>query len=109
MLSDFIAVGNLAWTLYRQCYLVARGAPQEFQHLLSEIAMLSESIQNLQQETSNPQSTLVRAGEDRVALVSQVMSRVEETLKELQKCANRYEKLGDASQPKAKQMWRRIK
>ncbi|KAF8244580.1 hypothetical protein K440DRAFT_558303 [Wilcoxina mikolae CBS 423.85] len=108
-LGDFIAVGQLAWTLYRQCYLVARGAPQEFQHLLGEITMLCQSIQFLQEEVNNPNSTLVRAGDDRVALVNQVMSRVEETLKELQKCANKYEKLGDVKQPKVKQMWRRVK
>jgi len=107
--GDFIAVGHLAWTLYRQCYLVARGAPQEFQHLLEQITMLSQAIKFLQEEVNNPQSTLVRAGDDRVQLVNQVMGRVKETLKELEKCANRYEKLGDTSQPKVKQMWRRVK
>ncbi|KAF8542005.1 hypothetical protein BDD12DRAFT_730158 [Trichophaea hybrida] len=108
-IGDFIAVGQLAWMLYTQCYRVARGAPQEFQHLLGEITMLSQSIKFLQEEVSNQNSTLVRAGEDRVALVNQVMSRVEETLKELQKCANKYEKLGDVKQPKSKQIWRRIR
>jgi hypothetical protein len=43
-LGGFIAVGNLAWTLCRQCYLVTHGAPQEFRHLQGEIVMLSQSI-----------------------------------------------------------------
>jgi hypothetical protein len=46
-LGGIIAVESLAWTLYQQCYLVTRGARQEFQHLLGEIVMLSQSIQIL--------------------------------------------------------------
>ncbi len=60
-LGDFLAVGNLAWKLYRDCYKVARGAPQEFQLLVTEISTLSNSLTILQEEVKNPESTLVQA------------------------------------------------
>ncbi|KAF8536972.1 hypothetical protein BDD12DRAFT_982467 [Trichophaea hybrida] len=107
--GDFIAVGQLAWTLYHQCYLVARGAPQEFQHLLGEVTMLSQAIQLLQKEVENPQSTLVRAGEVRVRMVNEMIRRVGVTLRELERYAKRYEKLGDTSQPKRKQIWHKFR
>ncbi|KAF8244856.1 hypothetical protein K440DRAFT_557690 [Wilcoxina mikolae CBS 423.85] len=108
-IGGFIAVGQLAWTLYHQCYLVARRASQEFQHLLGEISMLSQAIQLLQKEAENPQSTLVRAGEGRARMVNEMMRRVEVTLKELEKYVKRYEKLGDTSQPKGKQIWHKFR
>lgn len=103
--GDFLAVTELAWNLYRYCYVVSRGAPQEFQLLLQEITNLSQSIQLLQDEAKDPNSTLVRAGEDRIRMVQEMMSRVEDTLRELQKHAKKYEKLGDNSRAKRKQLW----
>ena len=63
--TDFVQVGQLAWTLYRECYKVARGAPQEFQLLVGEISTLSNSLTILQEEVKDPESTIVQAGEDR--------------------------------------------
>ena len=106
-IGDFIAVGQLAWTLYRDCYTIARGAPQEFQLLLGEISTLSNSLKILQEEVSDPGSTLVRAGEDRVRMVNEMVSRINLTLKELQKVAKKYEILGTGS--KGKQIWVKFK
>ncbi|KAF8544109.1 hypothetical protein BDD12DRAFT_801467 [Trichophaea hybrida] len=53
--GDFIAVGTLAWDLHRQCYLVARDAPEEF-----------NAIQILEEEVKDPNSTLMSAGEEMV-------------------------------------------
>jgi hypothetical protein len=105
-IGDFIAVGQLAWTLYRDCYMVARGAPQEFQLLLKEIQTLSGSINILQEEIEDPNSTLVQAGEDRVRMVNEMISRVSITLKELQKVANKYKLLGSGS--RRKQIWAKL-
>lgn len=107
--GDFLAVTELAWNLYRNCYVVARGAPEEFQHLVREIATLSQSIQFLQEEASNPNSTLVRSGEDRIRMVREMISRVEVTLKELDIQAKKYAKLGDTSRAKRKQIWDKFK
>lgn len=106
-IGDFIAAGQLAWTLYRDCYTIARGAPQEFQLLLGEISTLSNSLKILHEEVSDSGSTLVRAGEDRVRMVNEMVSRVNLTLKELQKVAKKYKILGTGS--KGKQIWVKFK
>lgn len=69
--------------------------------------MLSQSIQLLQGDAANPESTMVRAGEDRVRMVKEMMVRVEVTLK-LQKFAEKYDKLGDTELSKRKRIWARF-
>lgn len=107
--GDFAGVLQLSWTLYRYCYKVARDAPEEFKLLLGEITMLSQSIQLLKEEAANPKSTMVRAGEDRVRMVKEMMVRVEVTLKELQKFAVKYDKLGDVDLSRRKKIWAKFK
>ena len=108
-LGDIIAVGKLAFTLYRQCYLVARGAPQDFQSLLADLTMLQSSIKLLEVEVSNKDSVLVRSGEDRLRMMQEMMKRVEATLLELEKFATKYAKLLDTSRSKTRKVWDRIK
>ena len=107
-IGDIIAVGQLAYTLYTKCYKVARGAPLEFQQLLAEVAILSQAMKLLQEEIEMEDSTLMKAGDSRIQTVNRVVERVEVTLKEFEKHANRHAKLGDGS-PKVKQMWRAVK
>jgi len=107
--GDIIAVGQLAFALYRQCYLVARGAPQDFQSLLADLTTLSSSIQLLQDEVKNENSVLVRSGEDRLRMMQVMIKRVEATLLELDKFATKYAKLLDASRSKTRKVWDRIK
>lgn len=106
-IGDIKAVSTLAWDLYKKCYIVARGAPQEFQLLVGEISGLSNSLKVLQEELADPKSTLIRAGEDRVRMVNEMMSRVHTTLKDLEKVAKKYEALGTGS--KSKHMWMKFK
>jgi len=108
-LGDIIAVGQLAFALYRQCYLVARGAPQDFQSLLADLTTLSSSIQLLQDEVKNESSVLVRSGEDRLRMMQVMIKRVEATLLELDKFATKYAKLLDTSRSKTRKVWDRIK
>lgn len=107
--GDFIAVADLAWNLYRYCYIVARGAPEDFQSLLHEITVLSQSIKLLQEEAKDPNSILVRSGQDRVTMVREMIIRVEATLRELQTHAEKYAKLGDVKRAKRKQFWDKFK
>ncbi|KAL0634113.1 hypothetical protein Q9L58_006992 [Maublancomyces gigas] len=107
--GDFIAVAELAWKLYHYCYVVSRGAPQEFRLLLQEITALSQSIQLLQLEAKNPTSTLMSSGEDRIRMVGEIMIRVEETLRELEKYAKKYEGLGITKRAKRKLLWDKLK
>lgn len=108
--GDFLAVSELAWKLYRYCYVVAKGAPQDFQMLLQEITALSQSIRLLQEEAKDPESTLMKSGEDRIRMVREMIARVEVTLKELDKFAKKYDKLGEAKQGKkvSKQVWKKF-
>ena len=98
--GDFIAIGNLAWQIYRQCVLVARGAPEEFQQLVKEVTLLSEYVRLLQAEASDANSVLVRAGEGRAEMVRQMMDSVEATLKELEKVVKKYEALANSKKGK---------
>jgi len=79
--GDFIAVGTLAWNLPRQCYLVARGAPEEFKQLVKELNTLSSAIQVLEEEVKDENSILMSAGEERICMVKEMICRIEETLK----------------------------
>ena len=106
--GDIIAVGQVAYTLCTKCYKVARGAPHEFQHLLSEVSILSQAMKFLQEEVEREDSTLMQAGESRIQTVNEVVQRVGVTLREFEKLANRHAKLGDGS-AKVKQVWRAVK
>lgn len=106
-IGDVIAAGQLAWTLYRECYVVAKGAPQDFHVLLGEISTLSSSLRILQEEIGNSDSILSQAGEDRVRMVNEMVSRVKVTLEELQKVAKKHKTLGDGSRRKV--VWEKLK
>ena len=105
--GDFLEVGHLAWRLYRDCYKVARGAPQEFQLLVAEISTLSNSLTILQEEVKDPESTIVQAGEDRVRLIKGMLGNILVTLKKLEKYAKKYEIMGSGS--KVRQKWTQVK
>jgi hypothetical protein len=104
--SRGLAKQVLAWTLYKDCYMVTRRAPQEFQPLLKEIQTLSGSLNILQEEIKDIDSILMLVGEDRVRMVKELVSRVHVTLKGLQKLANKYKILGSGS--KRKQIWAKL-
>lgn len=105
--GDFLAAGELAWKLYQKCYKVARGAPKEFQLLLGEISTLSNSLKILQEDALDPGSVLVQAGEDRVRMVKEMVSRIEITLTQLEKVAMKYDILRPSS--KGKKIWMKAK
>jgi hypothetical protein len=108
--GDFIAISSLAHSLYRDIYLVARGAPEEVHVLMGEIAVLSQSIDLLIRETEDPDSILVRAGESRVKLVNNVVMQTSLTLKDLEAFAKKYDfgaKTGE--RPKFKRVWDKVK
>lgn len=93
--------------LYHGCYKVARGAPHEVQLLADEMKTLSSSLSILQAEAKDPDSILVKAGEDRVRLVNDMVHGIGETLKKLEKAAEKYGMLVSSS--KRKQVWTKFK
>ncbi|KAF8543319.1 hypothetical protein BDD12DRAFT_820835 [Trichophaea hybrida] len=108
-IGDFIAVGDLAWRLYRQCYLVARNAPQEFQILTKELGTLHTTVKILHEEVANPDSVLVKSGEDRIRMVNEMIDRVRDTLNAMEKFAAKYGKMMDNDRAKWKHRWDKFK
>ena|SRR5436190_1355740 len=105
--GDFVAVGELAFKLYRDCFMVAKGAPQEFQALKGELSNLQTTLKILEEEVKNPESILIKAGEDRVAMVKEMVAGINKTLKQLEKVAAKYGILGDDS--KGRKIWTKLK
>ena len=125
--GDFVTVGELAWVsfllglilelglmrnmkkLYRDCYQIARGAPEEFQLLLKETNTLASSLKILQEEIEDPKSTLVKGGEARVRTVNGMVDSIRTTLNKLEKLARKYEILGLDAASKRRQIWSKFK
>ena len=107
--GNFADAAHLAYRIYRDCYKVARGAPQEFQLLVSEVSTMSNSLKILQEDTKDPDSFLVQAGDDRVKLVNGMVANIKLTLNKMEKIARKYEIMGSTTASKPKQMWTRFK
>jgi hypothetical protein len=108
-LGDFVATASLAHQLYKDIYLVARGAPEELKLLKSEIGVLALSIDLLTQEVKEENSTLVRAGETRMRMVEEVLTQANATLKELEVFAKKHDFTALGSKEKGKRIWDRVK
>ena len=87
--------------------MVARGAPEEFQLLRGEISTLANSLAILQEEAKKPESVLVKAGEDRVRMVNEMVNGIGDTLTKLKKVAKKYGILGSSS--KKGRIWTKFK
>lgn len=107
--GNFADAAHLAYLIYRDCYKVARGAPQEFQLLVSEVSTLSSSLKILQEDVKDPESPLLQAGDDRVKLVNDMVENIRVTLNKMEKVARKYEIMGSTTASKGKQMWTRFK
>ena len=108
-IGDFIAISSLAHQLYKDIFLVARGAPEELQTLNNEIGVLSLSVDLLIQEVKDENSTLVRAGETRMRMVGEVMKQANATLKDLEAFSKKYEFKDLAGKSKGRRIWDRLK
>lgn len=107
--GDILGAGQLAYTLWKYCYKVARDAPDEFKRLIAEIGTLSHSISFLGEEAKDPNSTLMRGGSDRIRMMGEMIARVEVTSKELQKIAEKCGRLGELSSGRMHQVWTKFK
>jgi hypothetical protein len=95
-ISDIVALGQLAWAVYRSC----KDAPESFKNVSQEALSLHallrevEEIFSAQTLSSTRQACLKRIGDG-----------CRNVLKELQSLVNKYESLGTQS----KRTWDRIK
>lgn len=99
--GDFIALGNLAWNVYKEC----KSASAEFQEARNEVISLHTAIRELQDEAENNDSILIRAGLGRKQELDDLMRNCSDVLRELEQLLTSYRSLGT----KYKRTWDHIK
>ena len=107
--GDFIAVGEIAWRLYHEGFLIARGAPQDFRLLVEELRSLHTTMKLFEDEFKDPNSILVLAGEERLGTVKDLLGEVKQVLKGLQDAFDKHRKLGNLSRTAFKRGWDQVK
>jgi len=107
--GDFFAVGGLAWRLYHDCFLVAKGAPHEFRLLVDELKTLHATMKLFEDEFNDPTSVLVLAGEEQLRMVQNLLEQVKHVLKGLQEVYIKHRKLGNVSRTAVKRGWDQFK
>ncbi|TVY75589.1 hypothetical protein LSUE1_G005386 [Lachnellula suecica] len=99
--GDFIAVGQLTWTVYKGC----KGAPGEFQELSRELSTLHTVLHELEDEAKTPTSLLNRRGSSRKAEIDSLVTNLSDVLKQIEDIVKRYHSLGRDQ----KRTWDRVK
>lgn len=87
--GDFLAVGNLAWRVYRSC----KDLTEEFQEACREALTIHTVIRELQDEATDPQSPLNSRGALRKQELVQLIKNLERTLRELDEIVTKYQGL----------------
>ena len=100
-IGDFVALGNLAWNIYKEC----KTASAEFQEARNEVLSLHAAIRELQDEVDNKDSILNRAGVGRKQELDGLMRNCSDVLGQLEQLLTRYRSLGT----KQKRTWDRVK
>ncbi|KAL9122372.1 MAG: hypothetical protein Q9187_001072 [Circinaria calcarea] len=100
-IGDFVALGNLAWNVYKEC----KSASAEFQEARNEVLSLHTAIRELQDEVDNKDSILNRAGVGRKQELDGLMRNCSDVLGQLEQLLTRYRSLGT----KQKRTWDRVK
>jgi hypothetical protein len=99
--GDFVAIGNLTWTIYRAC----KDAPGEFQELARELGTLHTILHELEDEAKRPTSLLNRRGSSRKAELDTLLRNSSNVLKQIEDIVDRYHSLGRDQ----RRTWDRVK
>jgi hypothetical protein len=108
-IGDFIATGELAYRLWTEIYMVARTAPEELKSLSAELSVFSQSINLLVEQAGNPESILVKAGNDRVQLVNTMISAANDTLLKLDALAKKHQLVDNKNQSKFRRGFNKLR
>ena len=95
-IGDFLAVGELAWKVYKSC----KSAPESFGSISQEVLSLHALLKEVEEAYSR--QTLTKAQKERLATVRDGCQSV---LEDLQKLVSHYESLGTQS----KRTWDRMR
>ena len=99
--GDFIAIGQLTWTVYKSC----KGAPGEFQELARELSSLHTILHELEDEAKTSTSLLNRRGVGRKRELEALLENLSTTINKVDDIVKRYHSLGRDQ----KQTWDRVK
>jgi len=100
-IGDFVALGKLAWGLYKQC----KGASAEFAEICNEVLSIHTALRELEDEAQNEDSILNRAGKGRQKELNNIVQNCTQILRQLESLVTRYRSLGTSQ----KKVWDRIK
>ena len=87
--GDFIAVGNLAWTIYRSC----KGMSDEYLEVSREALTVHTVIKELQDEADDPQSILNRRGIARKQELFRLIQHLQQVLNNIDSIVQKYHTL----------------
>lgn len=99
--GDFVALGKLAWGLYKQC----KGASAEFAEVCNEVLSIHTALRELEDETQNEDSILNRAGKGRQKELDNIVQNCTEVLRQLETLVTKYRSLGTSQ----RKVWDRVK
>lgn len=91
--TDVLTITKLAWDLYHNCYLVARGAPSDFRQLVNEFSSLQNVLGTLEDGINSDKSFLERLSEDRKHTLKHCILNCHDTLRQLKKLVLTYREL----------------
>lgn len=109
VVGDFLAVGQLTLVLYHDCLAIAGGAPQEFELLVQQLKTLHTTMNSFDKEFRNPQSVLVRSGEDHQQMIGEILAKVNETLNKMTDIFRKHRNLGNTARSGVKRTWDKFK
>ena len=104
--GDILAIAKMSWDLYHGCYVVARGAPDDYRQMVNELASLQGVLRTLRDDTSSDSGYLQRLDENRKEMLGRCLQSSSDTLKGLEKITVKYRQLGLSDGP---QFWTKIK
>jgi hypothetical protein len=107
--GDFITVGQLAFRVYQDVYMIAKNAPAAIKKLRDELAILSGAINILISEIEIPTSLVNNAGEMRKKMVIELIKNILSTLAELEELSGKHAGMSNEEVSKARQIWARVK
>jgi hypothetical protein len=100
-IGDFVALGTLAWGLYKQC----KGASADFAEICNEVLSIHTALRELEDEAQNEDSILNRAGKGRQKELNNIVQNCTQILRQLESLVTRYRSLGTSQ----KKVWDRVK
>ena len=103
--GDILALTKLAFELYENYIVVAKGAPETFRQLASELASLKGVLRTIQDDASCDATFLERLGDSKKQMLEQCLTDSCLTLRKLDDMVRKYKGIGNGEAS----FWKKIK